>query len=602
MTEGSEGYEDMTEAPDRELLPIATAAQTWTAVRRLLRPRWRLVVLAVTVLTAGTAVGLVTIRLLGHIVDLVAGGRSADAINGPVVALVLVAVGQAVAAGWGLSLVAKLGEGMLADLREQFIDRALGLPLSQVEEAGTGDLMSRVTNDVTQIATAIRDALPELARSVLTIALTAVGLALLDWRFLLAALLAVPIQIYTVRWYSGRALPLYASQRVSVGALQHQLQETVSGADTVRALRLQERHLDAVRARSLDAVDWTMRGIRVLTRFYAQLNLAEFIGLGAVLVAGFVLVRNGSVTIGVATVAALYFHNLFAPINTALGLVDDAQAGAASLVRLVGVTELPGATAADDVAPTDTAAATVTVDAVAHAYRPDRPVLRDVSLDVAAAERVALVGASGAGKTTLASLIAGVRRPTSGVIRLDGTTMEDLGPAAARRRVVLITQEVHVFAGPLGDDLRLARPAATDDQLRAALTRVGAGDWLAALPHGLDTVVGDGGHRLTVTQAQQVAMARLVLIDPPIAVLDEATAEAGSAGARLLEAAVENALAGRTGIVVAHRLTQAVSADRIVVLSAGRVLEMGTHADLSTRPGGHYAALWRAWQHHRPPA
>ncbi|WP_250008426.1 ABC transporter ATP-binding protein [Actinoplanes sp. M2I2] len=584
--------------PGRVLLPTATGAQTRAAVRRLLRPRWALAVLAVAVLIAGTAIGLVTIRLLGHIVDLVVDGRPAGALNGPVVALVVIAVGQAVTAGWGLALVARLGEGMLADLREQFIDRVLALPLHQVEEAGTGDLTSRVTNDVTVIATAVRSALPELARSMLTIALTAVGLAVLDWRFLLAALLAVPIQILTVRWYSGRALPLYAGQRVSVGALQHQLQETVSGAGTVRALRLQDSHRELVRARSLDSVDWTMRGVRVLTQFYGRLNAAEFVGLSAVLVAGFLLVRDGSATIGEATVAALYFHSLFAPINTALGLVDDAQSAAASLVRLVGVTELPAAGSPG--AARAPSAATVSVEAVGHAYRPDQPVLRGVSLDVAATERVALVGASGAGKTTLAALIAGVRRPSSGVIRLGGIRLEDLDPAEVRRSIVIITQEVHVFAGPLRDDLRLARPDAGDEELLKGLDRVGAGEWSAALPDGLDTVVGDGGHRLTVTQAQQLALARLVLADPPIAVLDEATAEAGSAGARTLEAAVEEALAGRTGIVVAHRLTQAVSADRVVLLDAGRVLESGPHAELAARPDGQYAALWRAWADHRP--
>jgi ATP-binding cassette, subfamily C, bacterial len=486
---------------------------------------------------------------------------------------------------------------MLADLRERFVDRVLALPLDRVEEAGTGDLTSRVTNDVTMIATAVRSALPELARSVLTIALTAVGLAALDWRFLVAALLAVPIQAWTVRWYSGRALPIYAGQRVSVGALQHQLQETVAGARTIQALRLQDQHQELVRARSLDTVDWTMRGVGVLTRFYGRLNGAEFVGLAAVLITGFLLVRDGSVTIGAATAAALYFHSLFAPINTALGLVDDAQAAGASLVRLVGVTELPEPARAPGLG---VAAATIVVEAIDHAYRTGRPVLRGVSLEVGAAERVALVGASGAGKTTLAGLIAGVRRPTGGTIRLGGTKLEDLDPAEVRRTVVIVTQEVHVFAGTLGEDLRLARPEATDDELRAALERVGAGEWVAGLPDGLGTVVGDGGHRLTVTQAQQLALARLVLADPPIAVLDEATAEAGSAGARVLEAAVREALAGRTGVLVAHRLTQAATADRIVLLDAGEVREAGTHEELLARPDGHYAKLWRAWANHRP--
>ncbi|MDR7277188.1 ABC transporter ATP-binding protein [Catenuloplanes atrovinosus] len=580
----------------RALLPTATGAQAWTAVRRLLRPRWRSAALAVATLAAGTAIGLVTVRLLGHIVDLVAAGRPAGAITAPVAALVLIAAGQTLAAGWGLTMVARLGEGMLAELREQFMDRVLALPQDRIEQAGTGDLTSRVTNDVTAIADAVRTALPELVRSVLAIALTALGLAVLDWRFLAAALLAVPIQAWTVRWYAGRALPIYAAQRVSVGALQHQLQETVAGADTVRALRLQDRHRELVRGRSRDSVDATMRGVRVLTRFYARLNLAEFVGLGAILVTGFLSVRAGTATIGTATAAALYFHSLFVPINTALGLVDDAQAAAASLVRLVGVTTLP---ARPEPAGRASTAATVTVETVDHAYRPDRPVLCQVSLEVAAAERVALVGSSGAGKTTLAGLIAGVRRPTAGVVRLGGVDVADLDPAEVRRSVVIVTQEVHVFAGPLADDLRLARPAATDDDLRAALLRVGARDWLDALPDGLATVVGEGGHRLTVTQAQQLALARLVLADPPIAVLDEATAEAGSAGARLLEEAVARALDGRTGIVVAHRLTQAATADRIVLLDSGRVLETGTHTELSKRPDGHYAALWRAWSDHR---
>ncbi|MFI5845955.1 ABC transporter ATP-binding protein [Catenuloplanes sp. NPDC051500] len=583
----------------RALLPTATGAQAWTEVRRLLRPRWRSAALAVATLAAGTVIGLVTVRLLGHIVDLVAGGRPADAITAPIVALVLIAVGQALAAGWGLTMVARLGEGILAELREQFMDRVLALPQDRIEQAGTGDLTSRVTNDVTAIADAVRTALPELARSVLAIALTALGLAVLDWRFLAAALLAVPIQIWTVRWYAGRALPIYAAQRVAVGALQHQLQETVGGARTVRALRLQDRHRALVGDRSRESVDATMRGVRVLTRFYSRLNLAEFVGLSAVLVTGFLSVRAGTATIGTATVAALYFHSLFVPVNTALGLVDDAQAAAASLVRLVGVTALPARP--DSAGPANTAA-TVSVEAADHAYRPDRPVLRQVSLEVAAAERVALVGASGAGKTTLAGLIAGVRPPTGGVIRLGGVDVADLDPAGIRHRVVIVTQEVHVFAGPLADDLRLARPGATDDELRAALLRVGARDWLDALPDGLATVVGEGGHRLTVTQAQQLALARLVLADPPIAVLDEATAEAGSAGARLLEEAVERALDGRTGIVVAHRLTQAAAADRIVLLDSGRVLETGTHAELSARPDGRYAALWRAWSDHRPHA
>jgi ATP-binding cassette, subfamily C, bacterial len=380
-----------------------------------------------------------------------------------------------------------------------------------------------------------------------------------------------------------------------VGHQQQSLLESVGGARTVRAFRLAGGHLETLRRRSLDAVDLTLQGVVLQTRFFARLNLAEYLGLSAVLATGWVLVREDATTIGGATAAALYFHSLFGPVNVALFLVDRTQAALASLARLVGVAELaaPAAPATTGAAPVPADGA-VTAHGVTHAYRTGHDVLRDVDLDVPAGGRIALVGGSGAGKTTLARIVAGVQPATRGTVRLGGVEVGDLPAGVLRREVALLTQEVHVFAGPLAADLRLAAPAATDDELRAALDTVGATAWVDALPDGLATVVGDGGHRLTVAQAQQLALARLVLTNPRVAVLDEATADAGSAGARVLEAAADRALAGRTGIVVAHRLTQAARADLVVVLDAGLVVEQGTHEEL-VAAGGRYARLWAAW-------
>ncbi|MEU7892141.1 ABC transporter ATP-binding protein [Nonomuraea sp. NPDC049152] len=578
---------------ERELLPTATAAQTRAAVWRLARPHGLAALGGFAVLVVATGIGLLTAPVLGHIIDLVTRGRPAEAITEPVVWLVAIAVGYGVATAIGVSLVARLGEGMLATLRERFVDTALGLPLDQVERAGSGDLTARVTSDVAVITNAVRDALPALARSVLTIALTLVGMAVLDWRFLLVALLAVPIQAHTLRWYVRRAVPLYASQRVAVGVQQQLLLGTVGGAATVRAFRLADRHVSMVGTGSRAAVDLAVAGVRLVTRFYGRLNLAEWVGLSAVLVTGFLLVRGGGVTIGTAGAAALYFHSLFTPVNIALGLVDDAQAAAAGLARLVGVVDAAAAPAPPPAS--GSPAVDVRVSDVRYAYRSGHPVLRGVSLDIAAKEKVALVGASGAGKTTLAKLIAGIHAPDSGSITVDSGSVTVGG---GDRKVALLTQEVHVFTGPLADDLRLAKPEADDEELVAALDLVGALAWARALPEGLETVVGESGHRLTAAQAQQLALARLVLADPPVVVLDEATAEAGSAGARALEASAAAAMEGRTALVVAHRLTQAASADRVVLLEEGRVAETGTHDEL-VRAGDRYAALWEAWSGHR---
>jgi ATP-binding cassette, subfamily C, bacterial len=576
----------------RVLLPTATAAETRRALAGLVRPHRGLAVLTGVVLVAATVAGLTVPPLLGRIIDVVVGDGPIRVVDRIVLALLAATVAQGALSGYGRLLTARLGELVLAGLRERVVDRALSVPLGDVERAGTGDLVARVGGDVGVISEAVRDALPELVVSVLSVGLTVVGLATLDWRLALAGLAATPVYVIATCWYLRRSMPIYAAERIAEGARAQQLHSSIAGAATVRAYRLGPRHVRFVTDRSQQALAVTLQAAAVRAWFFSRINASELVGLGTILVTGFFSVRSGAVSVGEATAAALYFHRLFDPISALLILLDTAQAAAAALARLVGVATLDEpAEAGSLIRPAD---ASVRLDHVRFAYKAGHDVLHDVDLRIASGERVALVGPSGAGKSTVAKLVAGVHRPTAGDVRLGGVRIEELGATEARRTVALITQEVHVFAGALADDLRLAWPDAIDEQLFVVLARVGALDWVKTLPAGLGTVVGDGGHRLSATQAQQLALARLLLANAPIAILDEATAEAGSAGARTLEASADAVLDGRTALVVAHRLTQAAAADRIVVLEAGSVVETGTHDQL-TAQAGRYAELWAAW-------
>ena len=574
------------------LLPVASGSRIRAVLGELSRPHRGIAAVAVVVLVAGAAVSLLVAPLLGEIVDRVAQRQGADAVLLPVLGLAAIAVVQGLLAALGVALTARFCETLLAGLRERFVDRALHLPQARIESAGAGDLTSRVTDDVSAVSESVREAVPELARAALMVALTLVALAVLDWRFLLAALLASPIQVWTARAFLGRSEPFYTAQRIAGGAQQQHLLDTAAGLSTVRALRLHDRHATGIAERAAEVARLAVAVVRLHTQLFARLNLAEFIGLAAVLVTGFWLVGSGATTIGTASAAALYFVNLFTPINVVLFQLDAAQTALAGLRRLVGVADLRRPP--EPAEPATVHGARVRVRGLTHHYVEGHPVLTDVDLDVAPGERVALVGASGAGKSTLAGIVAGVHAAGSGTVEIGDARLDDLDPDGRRRAVTLVTQESHVFAGPLAADLRLARPDASDDELLAALDRVGAGGWARALPDGLETVVGDGGHRLPVVAAQQLALARVVLTDPRVLVLGEATAEAGSAGARALEESAEAALAGRSGLVVAHRLTQAAAADRVVVLDAGRVVEEGPHDDL-VAAGGRYARLWDAW-------
>ncbi|GAA5133586.1 ABC transporter ATP-binding protein [Pseudonocardia adelaidensis] len=578
-----------------DLLPIAGPRESWAWLFAELRRHLTLVAVTVGVGLVAAAAAVLPAYVFGELVDRVSGHEAASSLGTIAIVLVVAAVVGGISSGASTYLTSRLGETVLATLRERVVQRALTLPNAVVEKAGKGDLLSRIGDDVNTIGRAVTEVLPKVLSSLLVAVLGIAAMTGLDWRLGLAGLTAVPLYVLGLRWYLPRSAPMYADQRKAVAARSQALMESMVGARTVHAYGLERQHLAEIDAAAARARDLSIGIVTLFTRFVGRTNRAEFVGLSVVLVAGFLLVREGMVTVGAATAAALLFHRLFDPVGTVLHSFDEVQSAGAGLARLVGVVRIP------EDAPAALRPARLPADSsleltdIVFGYEPGVAVLHGVTLRIEPGERVALVGSTGAGKTTLAAIAAGLLVPSGGSVRLGGVPLRELTPDQVRGQVAIISQEVHVFAGPLADDVRLARPDARVDEVRAALACVDALGWVDALPEGIETRVGEGGRDLTAAQAQQLALARLVLRDPAVAILDEATAEAGSRGARGLEQAAAAATTGRTTLVVAHRLTQAASADRVIVLEHGHVVEAGTHSELLAA-GGRYAELWGAWR------
>jgi ATP-binding cassette subfamily C protein len=601
----------MSAVASGDKLPIADGRTVLREVWGILSRRsWRLLLLML-VLVAGAVAGLVSPFALGAIVDAVSVGLdSGDAglvwgfgalmAGAVIVGAVLTAVG-AVAAS-------RLFESLLADLRERMVAAAFEIPQHRVERAGTSDIISRAGDDVAEVARAIPSVVPAFSGALVTIAVTVVGMAVIDVWYALALIVIVPVHVVAVRWYLRTAPQIYAGERAAMAERAQHLLDSLRGIDSVRAYGLGDRHVTGIARAS-----WSV----VQNGFFARLNFAEFLGMSGLLVVGFVLVRTDAGTIGGTTAAMLLFLRLFNPINQLLFVVDELQSALASLARIVGVigavdtptdaaaapapgssnpalTPAPATPATgrgDDAAVAaavrgdSDAAPALRIHGVSHAYTAEHRVLDDIDLTVRVGETVAIVGASGAGKSTLAAIAAGVHTPVTGSVHRPG-------------RVVLVTQEVHVFDTTLRANLSFARPGATDAEVLDALAQVGATRLVTRLADALDTALGAGGAALTPAEAQQLALARVLLADPAVVILDEATAEAGSADADQLEQAARAVGAGRAVLLIAHRLSQAATADRVVVMERGRITEHGSHAEL-LRAGAGYARLWSVWAENR---
>ena len=573
-------------------LPVADGAAVLRFVRDLMRSR-RLLILALLGLHALAAVAALAVpRVLGRLVDQATrSGTAVEALTSLAAVVAGLVVLQALLTFGALVVSTVFGQNVLASAREYVVATVLRLPLGRVESASSGDLVTRVTRDVSTMSESVRYGLPEAVIAGVTTLLT-VAAMLVNSPLLTLPLLAVaPLLLVSVRRYLRRAPAGYITEGASYSGINTTLTETVEGARTVEALGLgptRNRTGDDDIAVSAQAERYTMTLRNLL---FALIGLAYDTPLVMIVLLGAYGYVNGWVSLGQLTAAILYVQALVEPLNRLIRNLDRLQVGIASTTRLLGIAAVPEDRIPQDVRPQGTR---IEGRGLRFAYREGRDVLHGVDLTLEPGERLAVVGPSGSGKSTLGRLLSGINQPRAGSATVGGVALTDLPLDVLRTEVALVTQEHHVFVGSVRDNIVLAREDSPDERVVEALRVVDAWDWVERLPERLDTRIGSGQLNLTPAQAQQIALARLVVADPHTLVLDEATSLIDPRTARHLEGSMAALLANRSVIAIAHRLHTAHDADRIAVVIDGRIVELGSHHEL-VAAGGEYAALWRTW-------
>ncbi len=577
-------------------LPTASSRVVRENAKKLISQHRRPLVKMMMLYALAAVAALIPAWIIGQITNLAAAHRlTSGRIDALVTELFVASMFYA-----GLSFLARrrsyvLGESVFAQLREEFLQSVLSLPLVEVERAGTGDLLSRTTNDIESLSRTVRFALPEWLVANIQAILTLVAMLLVSPLASMASLVSLPFLFFSTRRYLRYATPGYRRERISYATMSGSVSETADGARTIDAHRLGPRQTRRIEENIRESFYAEMYTMLMRLVWFPTVESALALAVATTLAWSGWLVLHGYVSIGAATTVTLYVVQINEPLDRIISWLDELQIGQTALARLVGVSVVRDDRPATGPEPLDE---TITLRDVRYSYRAGHDVLNGVSLQVRPGERLAIVGPSGAGKSTIGRLIAGIDSPRTGEVLVGDVSLTQMPLETLRRHVALVTQEHHIFIGTVRDNLALAEPNASDEEITRALDAVDALDWVKALPQGLLTELGTTGHPITPAQAQQLALARLVLSDPHTLVLDEATALLDPRAARHLERSLSAVLSGRTVIAIAHRLHTAHDADRVCVVMDGRIVELGTHDELVALQG-EYAALWRSWRSDR---
>jgi ABC-type multidrug transport system fused ATPase/permease subunit len=591
-------FDESADLPIDESVPRRQEARA--LLFSLLRPyRWVVAVLAIVVVVENAARLSVPILVQKGIDDgippLLAGGPATTLLT-IVATLCGVVVVQAVSRMYFLRRSGRTGQKVLLELRRRVFRHFGRLDIAFHDRYTSGRVVSRSTNDVEAIQDMLETGFDSLITAVLTLVGTAVLLVVLDVKLGLMCLAAFPVLVLLVWWFRRESSKTYRDVREISALVIVQFVETMTGIKAVQAYRREPRNQQifeevADRYRVINE-----RTFKLLAIFMPGVKLVGNLTTGVVLLYGGYRVLHGEMTIGTLAAFLLYLRMFFEPMQEISQFFNTFQSAASALEKLAGVlAEKPAISDPAQPAHLGDVRGEIALRDVQFEYVPGRPVLPGLDLVIPAGQTVALVGTTGAGKTTIAKLLTRFYDPISGVVTLDGIDLRDVSQADLRRHVVMVTQENFMFGGTIADNIRFGRPEATDGQVREAAKAVGAHTFIAALPEGYDTDVAKRGGRLSAGQRQLVAFARAFLADPAVLILDEATSSLDIPSERLVQRALETVLADRTAVVIAHRLSTVQIADRVLVLEHGRIVEDGPPDELTARDGGHYAALHRSW-------
>lgn len=492
-------------------------------------------------------------------------------------------------------VISRIGEGFLRDLRVRVFDHLqhLSMPFYDREKAGV--IVSRMTADIDSMQDLVQQGLLLMATNVILLAVAVVVLAIVSWQLLLLCLVAVPFVIIATVKFQRDSNRSYLRIRDWIGLTLTSLQEGISGVRVIQAYSRSETEVERFSSRNQGLYDEYMRSVWISCWYLPIIEFAGLFTTALVIGVGGYLTIDGVVTIGTVSFFVLSLSNLFDPVQQLSQYFNQVQSAGAGLQKLVELLDTPidVPEAPDAVVLPDRGE--IRVEGLSFAYAPDAaPVLRDVDLTIAAGERLALVGPTGAGKSTLAKLIARLYDPTQGRVTFAGVDLRDATQRSLRDRICVVPQEGFLFSGSIIDNVRVARPHATEAEVRAALEQIGVLARFEALAEGLQTEVHERGSRLSAGEKQLISLARAALADPAVLVLDEATSSLDPGTEAIVETAMEHLMAGRTVIVIAHRLSTSERADRVGVVADGHLAELGSHDELVAR-GGRYAGLYENW-------